>query len=139
VSTRILPASAESITIRNTTVVTFTVAAAGEWITIGFTAAVKDVVEGGRRVNYGRALEILVAEMTGREGAAILAFFGVEPKKVACLTGSSIADAHRQGFSDRTQVEPQVELREIALPTERRARRLHADFFWVEPKKVPLF
>src|SRR5580704_5777511 len=77
--------------------------------------------------------------MTGREGAAILAFFGVEPKKVACLTGSSIADAHRQGFSDRTQVEPQVELREIALPAERRARRLHADFFGWSPKKSPFF
>jgi hypothetical protein len=75
------------------TVVTFRLAIVGEWITSSFTAAVKDVVEGGRRVNYGRAAEILAAEMTGREGAAILAFFGVHPKKVACLTGSSFADA----------------------------------------------
>ena len=79
--------------------------------------------------------------MRRREGraAAILAFFGVEAKKVASV-GMAVTRRGTAGASStRHKLNPERSFAKLSFQANRQGSGLHADFFGLDPKKAPLF
>jgi hypothetical protein len=76
--------------------------------------------------------------MAGCGRAAILAFFGVDPKKVPLCAGSP-AQKVAGVCGESSQVELKTELRDFTFLGGECRDEVRPDFFGAHPKKLPLF